>query len=82
MFYGGHCDFFGGNENWSIFFYAEKGGYMQFKIFASIFIDRESVLPFIFVEVFALCGVVLGNSRKKKRKKEKKEKEERSRLIS
>ena len=55
---------------------------MQFKIFASIFIDRESVLPFIFVEVFALCGVVLGNSRKKKRKKEKKEKEERSRLIS
>ena len=72
MFYGGHCDFFGGNENWSIFFYAEKGGYMQFKIFASIFIDRESVLPFIFVEVFALCGVVLGNSRKKKKKKRKK----------
>ena len=45
---------------------------MQFKIFASIFIDRESVLPFIFVEVFALCGVVLGNSRKKKKKKRKK----------
>ena len=55
---------------------------MQFKIFASIFIDRESVLPFIFVEVSALCGVVLGNSRKKKRKKEKKKKKERSRLIS
>ena len=53
---------------------------MQFKIFASIFIDRESVLPFIFVEVSALCGVVLGNSRKKK--KEKKKKKERSRLIS
>ena len=47
---------------------------MQFKIFASIFIDRESVLPFIFVEVSALCGVVLGNSRKKKRKKEKERK--------
>ena len=47
---------------------------MQFKIFASIFIDRESVLPFIFVEVSALCGVVLGNSRKKKKEKKKKRK--------
>ena len=46
---------------------------MQFKIFASIFIDRESVLPFIFVEVSALCGVVLGNSRKKKKRKKEKE---------
>ena len=56
---------------------------MQFKIFALIFIDRKSVLPFTFVEVSALCGVVLGNSRKKKKKKKKKNKKKgRSRLIS